>query len=104
MIVAEEALSVCEQCLLLGVARSSYYQQGGGESGTNMSLMRRMDELYTADPTWGSRKMRDRLRIEGLRWTPKARQRPAVLLFDQAAPSRQRSVYAMLGVRPPRDW
>jgi putative transposase len=65
MIVAGEELSVCEQCLLLGVARSSYYQQGGGENGTNMSLMRRMDELYTADPTWGSRKMRDRLRLEG---------------------------------------
>jgi putative transposase len=65
MIVAEEELSVCEQCQLLGVARSSYYQQGVGENGTNVGLMRRMDELYTADPTWGSRKMRDRLRIEG---------------------------------------
>ena len=32
MIVAEEELSVCEQCQLLGVARSSYYQQGGGEN------------------------------------------------------------------------
>ena len=63
--MAEEELSVCEQCQLLGVARSSYYQQGGGENETNLGLMRRMDELYTADPTWGSRKMRDRLRIEG---------------------------------------
>src|SRR5271157_5902450 len=65
MIVADEELSVCEQCQLLGVARSSYYQRGGGENETNMGLMRRIDELYTADPTWGSRKMRDRLRLEG---------------------------------------
>jgi len=65
MIVADGELSVCEQCLLLEVAHSTYYQHRGGENERNMNLMRRIDELYTADPTWGSRKMRDRLRIEG---------------------------------------
>jgi putative transposase len=65
MIVAGEELSVSEQCQLLGVARSSYYQHGRGENEKNLLLMRRIDELYTADPTWGSRKMRDRLRLEG---------------------------------------
>ncbi len=65
MIVADTELSVCEQCQLLGVARSSYYQHCTGESEKNQLLMRRVDELYTADPTWGSRKMRDRLRLEG---------------------------------------
>jgi putative transposase len=65
MIEAGGELSVCEQCQLLGVARSTYYRHPGGESEKNVSLMRRIDELYTNDPTWGSRKMRDRLRIEG---------------------------------------
>ena len=50
MIVADKELSVCEQSLLLGVARSSYYQKSGVENGLNMGIMRRMDELYTADP------------------------------------------------------
>ena len=65
MIVAEEELSVSEQRQLVAVARSSYYQRGAGENEKNCLLMRRIDELYTADPTWGSRKMRDRLRLEG---------------------------------------
>jgi putative transposase len=65
MIVAGEELSVSQQCQLLGVARSSHYQHGAGENEKNLTLMRRIDELYTVDPTWGSRKMRDRLRLEG---------------------------------------
>jgi putative transposase len=65
MIMADGELSVVEQCQLLAVARSSYYLRGEGENENNLLLMRRMDELYTADPTWGSRKMRDRLRLEG---------------------------------------
>jgi len=63
--MADGELSIAVQCQLLEVARSSYYQRGSGESAENLWLMRRIDELYTADPTWGSRKMRDRLRIEG---------------------------------------
>jgi putative transposase len=63
--MADGELSIVEQCQMLGVARSSYYQHGGRESEENLLLMRRVDELYTEDPSWGSRKMRDRLRIEG---------------------------------------
>jgi putative transposase len=65
MIEAEGELPVGEQCRLLGVARYTYYRHHGGENERNLSLMRRIDELYTTDPTWGSRKMRDRMRIEG---------------------------------------
>ena len=75
MIEAEGELSVCEQCQLLGVARSTYYHHPGGENEKNISVMRRIDELYTSDPTWGSRKMRDRLRIEGHRVNRKRIQR-----------------------------
>jgi putative transposase len=65
MIVADEELSVSEQRQLSGVERSSYDQHGGSENSRNLLLMRRIDELYTVTPTWGSRKIRDRLRLEG---------------------------------------
>jgi putative transposase len=61
----DEELSIVEQCQLLEVAPSSYYYKGTGEPEENLLLMRRIDELYTVDPSWGSRKMRDRLRLEG---------------------------------------
>ena len=44
MIEAEGELSVCEQCQLLSVARSTYYQHHGGENEKNISLMRRIAE------------------------------------------------------------
>jgi putative transposase len=61
----KHALPISEQCELLSVPRSSYYYTAGGESEENQSLMRRIDELHTEKPTWGSRMIRDRLRFEG---------------------------------------
>jgi putative transposase len=58
-------LSIREQCELLEMARSTFYYEPAGESEENLALMRRIDELYTEYPTWGSRKIRDRLRLEG---------------------------------------
>ena len=58
-------LSIKEQCDLLEMARSTFYYESSGESEENILLMRRIDELFTQHPTWGSRKMRDRLKIEG---------------------------------------
>ncbi len=65
MIGPEKDVSVSEQCRLLEVPRSSYYRPRGAESPLNLAILNRLDELYTADPTWGSRKMHDRLRLEG---------------------------------------
>lgn len=65
MINRKGALSVSEQCKLLSVHRSKVYYSKKGESEKNLRLMRRIDELYTDHPTWGSRKLRDRLRLEG---------------------------------------
>jgi putative transposase len=90
MIDAEGELSVCEQCQLLGVPRSTYYWHHGDESEKNTSLMRRIDELYTADPTWGSRKMRDRLRIEGHRVNRKRIQRLMQLMGLQVIYPKKR--------------
>lgn len=60
-------LSLRRQCALLGLNRSSWYTPGsaGGESEENLRLMHRIDELYTACPFYGSRKLTAVLRREG---------------------------------------
>lgn len=65
MIGTDSLLSITEQCAMLGLSRSSYYYQATGEREYNQQLMRRIDELHTEYPTWGSRMMRDFLRLEG---------------------------------------
>lgn len=65
MISGVQGLSVSQQCRLVGVSRSSHYYHHRGETEENLNLMRRIDELFTDEPTWGSRMMRDRLRLEG---------------------------------------
>lgn len=60
-------LSLRRQCALLGLNRSSWYtpESAGGESEENLRLMHRIDELYTACPFYGSRKLTAVLRREG---------------------------------------
>jgi putative transposase len=50
-------LSICRQCELLGLARASYYYEPATESEENLRLMRLIDEQYTAQPVYGSRRM-----------------------------------------------
>lgn len=45
------------QCELLGLSRSSLYYEAAQESAENLRLMRRVDEIYTAHPFLGSRRM-----------------------------------------------
>ncbi len=63
--MAHTELSITEQCALVELHRSTYYYGAQGETEENLMYMRRIDELYTDNPAWGSRKMRDRLREEG---------------------------------------
>lgn len=65
MIMNCDELTITEQCDLLGVSRSTHYYEAITEPEQNLELMRRIDELFTDNPSWGSRKIRDRLRIEG---------------------------------------
>ena len=51
------------QCELLGLPRSSCYDEPRGESGANLALMRRIDELYTRWPFYGSRRLADELGV-----------------------------------------
>ena len=61
----DPALSVVAQCRLLKVARSTLYYQPAPLDPDDLALMRRMDELYTASPFYGSRRMVAVLRRDG---------------------------------------
>jgi putative transposase len=59
-------LSVRRQCRLLGVARSGVYRSPlAANDDDDLTLMRRIDELFTAWPFLGSRRMTAMLRTEG---------------------------------------
>ena len=59
------ALSIRRQCELLGIARSGVYRLAPAANDNDLALMRRIDELFTAWPFLGSRRMRAMLRAEG---------------------------------------
>src|SRR5262245_40557258 len=50
-------LSVRRLCALLGLCRSSWYDQPAAETAENLRLMRLLDEEYTAHPFLGSRRL-----------------------------------------------
>jgi putative transposase len=58
-------LSVSRQCELLGLSRSGFDYQPGGESDFNLQLMKRIDREYTAHPFYGYRNMLHVLPEEG---------------------------------------
>ena len=58
-------LSIRRQCALVSVARSGVYRPPRPADDDNLSLMRRIDELFTAWPFLGSRRMAVMLRAEG---------------------------------------
>jgi putative transposase len=55
--VEHPRLSICRQCELLGLPRSSYYYEPATESEENLRLMRLIDEQYLECPFYGSRRM-----------------------------------------------
>lgn len=59
------ALSVRRQCALLGLARSGVYRPKAPANDNDLAVMRRLDELFTAHPFLGSRRMAAMLRAEG---------------------------------------
>jgi putative transposase len=62
---ADKTLSIRRQCALAGVARSGVYRAKKPANDTDAALMRRIDELFTAWPFLGSRRMAAMLRAEG---------------------------------------
>ena len=55
MIGLDDRLSIREQCGLLSLSRSGYYFVPQQETELNLRLLRRIDEIHVAGPTWGSR-------------------------------------------------
>ena len=59
-----ERLSIRRQCTLLSLARSGVYRRPGPVTEADLALMRRIDELFTAWPFLGSRRMAEMLGTE----------------------------------------
>jgi putative transposase len=77
-------LSVSRQCALLELPRATYYREPTPESDLNLQLMRIIDETYLAYPFFGSRQMRNWLRLQGHRVNRKRVQRLMRLLGLEA--------------------
>jgi putative transposase len=60
-----DQLSVRRQCALLGMWRSGVYRHREPTNDTDLSVMRRLDALFTAWPFLGSRRRALMLRAEG---------------------------------------
>ena len=58
-------LSICRQCELVGLNRSTYYLPPAIESAENLRLMRLIDEQYLKTPFYGSRRMAECLKRSG---------------------------------------
>ena len=63
--VGNPQLSIRRQCELVGLNRASYYYQAAGESALNLTLMDRLDEIYTQWPFYGWPRMTAQLKREG---------------------------------------
>lgn len=50
------SLSIRSQCGLIGLTRSSYYNQPAGESPENLDIMEKIDRQYMKTPFYGSRR------------------------------------------------
>lgn len=66
-----EMISICRQCDLLGLPRSSYYYDPRAENSYNLLLMRLIDEQYLHTPFYGVPKMTAWLRRQGHLVNPK---------------------------------
>ena len=66
MISPGSELSIARQSKLLGISRSSVYYRPRPESQDELDLLRRLDELFTENPVYGSRRLQQMLKREGV--------------------------------------
>lgn len=87
-------ISIARQCELLGLPRGSYYRTSTGISYENQYLMRLIDKIYMANPTYGSRMIRDRLRLLGHRVNRKRIQRlMRIMGIESLAPWKKTTIF-----------
>jgi putative transposase len=84
-------LTVSEQCALVGLARSTYYHAGTGESDENLALMRLIDQQYLKTPFYGSRRMTQWLLRQGYAVNRKRIQRLMRMMGVEAIYPRRRT-------------
>ena len=63
----DRQMSICKQCELLSVARSTLYYTPSKASDKDLGIMQELDKLYLEDPTRGTRRMTKELRKLGYR-------------------------------------
>ena len=66
MIKPNADLSISRQSQLLSVSRSSLYYRHRPDSAEELDLLKRLDELFTENPMYGSRRMQVVLKREGI--------------------------------------
>lgn len=66
MIKPNAELSIARQSQLLTIARSSVYYRPKPDSPDELDLLKRLDELFTENPMYGSRRMQAMLKREGV--------------------------------------
>ncbi len=102
---SNKTLSVCRQCELISLPRSSFYREVTiGESEENLELMRLIDEEYTKHPFFGARQMRNFFRRQGRKVNRKRIQRLMRLMGIQSVapkpntskPSKEHKIYPYL--------
>lgn len=60
-------LSVSKQCELIGLNRSSYYMKPKDLEASDYTIMRKIDEIFTEHPYYGTRRMSQILKNDGYR-------------------------------------
>ena len=60
-------LSLCAQCILLAISRSSVYYNPSAESDENLTIMAFLDKQYHETPFYGSRKLTVILHKQGIK-------------------------------------
>ena len=93
LIDATEAdLSIVRQCQLAGVARSSFYYQAVEEGPEAAWLRRRIDQIYTNNPAYGSPRITAALQREGIAVNHKRVERLMRLMGLRAIYPQKRNV------------
>lgn len=88
---SNQQLSISRQCEIVGVSRSSYYYQPMPISQEELELMRKIDELYLANPSSGSRTISRQLDRQGITANRKRVQRLMRLMGIEAVYPKPRT-------------
>ena len=86
-----QQLSISRQCTMMNVSRSSHYYHPTPINPEDLELMRKIDELYTQDPSLGSRSINRQLRRQGKKVNRKRIQRLMRLMGIEAVYPKPRT-------------